>query len=126
VRFLAGRAGETFRGRITGVQPFGLFVQLDGYYVDGLVPVRTMTDDFYRYEPEAHRLVGERTGRVFRLSDPAEVVLVGASPRVRGLDFALKDMPEPGSQPSTPRKTSPRKTSPGKTSPRKSPRKPRG
>jgi ribonuclease R len=99
VRFLAGRVGETFRGRITGVQPFGLFVQLDGYYVDGLVPIRTMGDDFYRYEPEAHRLVGERQGRVFRLADAVEVVLVGASPRVRGLDFKLADMPEPTARP---------------------------
>jgi ribonuclease R len=102
VRFLAGRAGETFPGRITGVQPFGLFVQLDGYYVDGLVPIRTMADDYYRYEPEAHRLVGERNGRVFRLADPVEVVLVGASPRVRGLDFKLKDMPEPAARPAAP------------------------
>jgi ribonuclease R len=96
VRFLAGRAGETFKGRITGVQPFGLFVQLDGYFVDGLVPIRTMADDYYRYEPEAHRLVGENKGRVFRLSDPVEVVLVGASQKARGLDFVLADMPAPG------------------------------
>jgi ribonuclease R len=96
VRFLAGRAGETFRGRITGVQPFGLFVQLDGYYVDGLVPIRTMGDDYYRYEPEAHRLVGERTGRIFRLADPVEVVLVGASAKARGLDFLLVGMPYNG------------------------------
>ena len=102
VRFLAGRAGETFKGRITGVQPFGLFVQLDGYYVDGLVPIRTMADDYYRYEPEAHRLVGERNRRVFRLADPVEVVLVGASPRVRGLDFTLTGMPEPEARPATP------------------------
>ncbi len=102
VRFLTGRAGEAFRGRITGVQPFGLFVQLDGYYVDGLVPIRTMADDYYRHEPEAHRLVGERNGRVFRLADPVEVVLVGASPKARGLDFVLKDMPEPGSRPAPP------------------------
>lgn len=102
VRFLAGRAGETFKGRITGVQPFGLFVQLDGYYVDGLVPIRTMADDYYRYEPEAHRLIGERHGRIFRLADPVEVVLVGASPKVRGLDFTLKDMPEPEARPATP------------------------
>jgi ribonuclease R len=112
VRFLAGRAGETFRGRITGVQPFGLFVQLDGYYVDGLVPIRSMADDYYRYEPESHRLVGENHGRVFRLADPAEVVLVGASPRHRGLDFKLKGMPEasgsPPSRPSPPRSSSPR------------------
>ena len=106
VRFLAGRAGETFRGRITGVQPFGLFVQLDGYYVDGLVPIRSMGDDYYRYEPEAHRLVGENRGRIFRLADPVEVVLVGASPRHRGLDFTLVGMPEPA--PSPPRPSSPR------------------
>jgi ribonuclease R len=102
VRFLAGRAGETFKGRITGVQPFGLFVQLDGYYVDGLVPIRTMADDYYRYEPEAHRLVGEHKHRIFRLADPVEVVLVGASPKVRGLDFKLKDMPEPEARPAAP------------------------
>jgi ribonuclease R len=102
VRFLAGRAGETFPGRITGVQPFGLFVQLDGYYVDGLVPIRTMADDYYRYEPEAHRLIGERNGRAFRLADPVEVVLVGASPKVRGLDFKLKDMPEPAARSAAP------------------------
>jgi ribonuclease R len=99
VRFLAGRAGEIFPGRITGVQPFGLFVQLDGYYVDGLVPIRSMGDDFYRYEPEAHRLVGERSGRVFRLADPVEVVLIGASQRHRGLDFTLVGMPEPAERP---------------------------
>jgi ribonuclease R len=97
VRFLADRAGETFKGRITGVQPFGLFVQLDGYFVDGLVPIRTMADDFYRYEPEAHRLIGESKGRIFRLADAVEVVLVGASPKARGLDFKLVGMPEPSS-----------------------------
>jgi ribonuclease R len=107
VRFLAHRAGETFRGRITGVQPFGLFVQLDGYYVDGLVPIRSMGDDYYRYEPEAHRLVGENRGRTFRLADAVEVLLVGASPRHRGLDFSLVGMPAPG-PPSPPRPSSPR------------------
>jgi len=112
VRFLAGRAGETFKGRITGVQPFGLFVQLDGYFVDGLVPIRTMGDDFYRYEPEAHRLVGEHKGRVFRLADAVEVVLVGASQKARGLDFTLVGMPPPApraEKPRTPRKQAERR-----------------
>jgi ribonuclease R len=95
VRFLADRVGEQFRGRITGVQPFGLFVQLETYYVDGLVPIRTMGDDYYLYEAEAHRLVGERHGRVFQLADAVEVILTGADLRHRGLDFKLVGVPDP-------------------------------
>ncbi len=95
VRFLADRAGERFGGRITGVQPFGLFVQLEDFHVDGLVPIRTLADDYYLYEPEAHRLVGERRGRVFQLADPVEVELTGADLRHRGLDLKIVGMPDP-------------------------------
>lgn len=94
VRFLADRVGETFKGRITGVQPFGVFVQLETYLVDGLVPVRTMGDDYYVYESDAHRLVGDRSRRVFQLADEVEVALVGVNIRRRGLDFRLVGMPE--------------------------------
>ncbi len=94
VRFMAGRVGERFKGRITGVQPFGLFVQLEGAYVDGLLPIRTLGNDYFVYEAEAHRLVGERTGRVFQLADELEVDLVGVDLRHRGLDFRLADLPE--------------------------------
>jgi len=87
VRFLAERVGETFAGRITGVQPFGLFVQLDDLYVDGLVPIRMLEDDFYVFEPSAHRLVGADKGKVFQLADPIEVRLTGVSERHRGLDL---------------------------------------
>lgn len=109
VRFLAGRTGETFKGRITGVQPFGLFVQLDGYFVDGLVPIRTMGDDFYRHEADAHRLVGEHKGRIFRLADPVEIVLVGASQKARGLDFTLVGMAAPAPRSEKPRTPKPKK-----------------
>jgi ribonuclease R len=95
VRFLANRTGERFRGRVTGVQPFGLFVQLEDYRVDGLVPIRTLADDFYVFEPEAHRLVGERRGRVFKLADAVEVDLTGVDLRHRGLDLRIAGMPEP-------------------------------
>ena len=90
VRFLAERVGETFRGRITGVQPFGFFVQLTDYFVDGLVPVRSLTDDFYRYEAESHQLVGRSNRRRFRLADEIEVVLTGVDLRRRGLELRLK------------------------------------
>ena len=95
VRFLADRIGETFSGHITGVQPFGMFVQITDYYVDGLIPIRSLTDDYYVFEARDHALRGERSGRRFRIADPVEVVLTGVSERHRRLDLALADMPEP-------------------------------
>jgi ribonuclease R len=95
VRFLADRVGEIFPGRITGVQPFGLFVQLDDLFVDGLVPIRTMADDYYIYQSDAHSLVGDHQHRVFRLADPVEVELTAVNLRRRGLELKIAGMPEP-------------------------------
>jgi ribonuclease R len=103
VRFLADRVGETFKGRITGVQVFGLFVQLETYLVDGLVPIRKMGDDYYIYESESHRLVGDRTRKVYQLADAVEVELTGVSLRHRGLDLKLVGVPEPGERGEWPR-----------------------
>jgi ribonuclease R len=89
VRFLEGRVGERFTGRITGVKSFGLFVQLDGYFVDGLVPIATLGDEYFEYEAESHRLVGTRTGKVYRLADPVEVELESVDARHRGLDLRM-------------------------------------
>ena len=99
VRLLAGQIGEKFSGRITGVQPFGLFVQLSDYFVDGLVPIRSMADDYYVFEVDSHRLVGQEKGRVYRLADQVEVVLSGVDPRQRGLTLSIEGMPEPRKPP---------------------------
>lgn len=89
VRFLEHRVGERFSGRVTGVQPFGLFVQLSEYYVDGLVPVRSLSDDYYVFDPVKHQLEGRDRGRKYRLADPVEVVLTGVDTRRRGLDLKI-------------------------------------
>ena len=95
VRFLEDRVGEVFRGTITGVQPFGLFVQLNDYLVDGLVPIRTLSDDYYHFEPDRMRLVGESDDRIFRLGDTIEVLLVAANQEARNLDLEAPGMPPP-------------------------------
>lgn len=95
LRLLAEREGEAMTGRITGVQPFGFFVELDRQYVDGLVPIHSLTDDFYLYEPERRRLVGRRSERTFRLADRLEVELVRVDPLRRMVDLAVPGMPEP-------------------------------
>lgn len=101
VRFLASRIGDHFKGRITGVQPFGLFVQLTDYFVDGLVHVSTL-DDYYEHDAARHRLVGRRSGRSFELAQEVEVQLVDVELRHRGLDLELVEeetaaKAEPGS-----------------------------
>jgi exoribonuclease R len=90
VRLLAPREGEIFSGRVTGVQPFGLFVQLEGYYADGLLPIAALTDDYYTFEAEKHRLVGRR-GRTLRLADRLDVKLTVADPMRRMLTLGLPD-----------------------------------
>jgi len=92
VRFMSGRIGETFSGYVTGVQAFGLFVELDEVYVQGLVHVSTMSDDYYRFDEKAHRLKGENAGRVYRLGDRVKVQVARVDLERRQIDFALVDV----------------------------------
>jgi ribonuclease R len=92
VRFMADKLGEVFSGYITGTQAFGLFIELEQVYVQGLVHVSSMTDDYYRFDEKAHTLKGENTGKVYRLGDKVEVQLARVDLERRQLDFVLKDV----------------------------------
>ena len=85
--FLEKRVGETFTGVVTGVTSFGLFIELENLYVEGLLHVRLLDDDYYRHDAARHRLVGERGGE-YRLGDALEVVLMRVAPREREIDLA--------------------------------------
>ncbi len=85
--FLSSRVGEEFWAYVSAVVGFGLFVTLEDIYVDGLVPISSLEDDFYRFEDVEHRLVGSSSGRVYRLGDRLRVKLVKADAEKRGLDF---------------------------------------
>lgn len=76
--YLSEHIGASFKGTISGVTRFGLFVTLDESGADGLVPMKTMSDDFYVHDEEAHALVGRRRGKVYRLGAPVEVKLLEA------------------------------------------------
>ncbi|PGH53224.1 ribonuclease R [Azospirillum palustre] len=89
--FLADRIGDRFSGRISGVSRFGLFVRLDESGADGLVPASSLPDDRYDHDENAHALVGQRTGRTYRLSSPVKVVLVEADPVSGSTLFRLAD-----------------------------------
>ncbi|HKP14271.1 MAG TPA: ribonuclease R [Blastocatellia bacterium] len=87
--FMAERVGEVFDGIITSVKEYGFYVELNEFFVEGLVHVSTLTDDEYEYQERKHRLVGARTNRRYRLGDAARVV-VNRVDRTRHLiDFSL-------------------------------------
>ena len=92
VRFMAGKVGEEFEGYVTGVAPFGLFVELADHFVEGLVHVSSMSDDYYRYIERAHQLRGEHTHRTYRLGDRVEVRVARADLERRQVDLVLVDV----------------------------------
>jgi ribonuclease R len=89
VEFMERHLGEVFAGRISGVIGFGLFVVLEDFFVEGLVHVGSLGDDFYRLDPRRHALVGDRGGRGFRLGDRVAVQVARVDKDARQIDFSL-------------------------------------
>ena len=92
VRFMADKVGEEYDGFITGVAPFGLFVQLVEHYVEGLVHISSLADDYYRYLERVHQLRGENTHRVFRLGDPIRVQVIRVDQDRRQVDLGVVEV----------------------------------
>ncbi len=92
VRFMADKVGDEFTGWVVGVTAFGLFVELVEQFVEGLVHVSSMADDYYRYVERHHLWRGESTGKVYRLGDRVEVRLVRVDLEHRQIDLALTEI----------------------------------
>lgn len=87
--FMVDRVGDEFDGIITGVKEYGFYVELDEFFIEGLVHVSVLTDDVYEFQERKHRLAGRRTRREFRLGDRVRV-LVNRVDQVRHLiDFSV-------------------------------------
>ncbi|MCI0749097.1 MAG: RNB domain-containing ribonuclease, partial [Nevskiales bacterium] len=92
--FMHDRVGEIFTGVVASVVNFGLFVELEGLYVEGLVHISSLKNDYYVHEAGAHRLRGERTGRIYTLGQRLQVRVVRVNLDERKIDLE----PAPGSQ----------------------------
>ncbi len=93
-RFMADKVGETFNGYVIGVTGFGLFVELVEPFVDGMVHISSMADDYYVFDEDHHLWRGEANGKVYRLGDRVEVQLVRVDRDRRQLELALTDIVE--------------------------------
>ena len=92
VRFMTDKVGDEFEGYITGVTAFGLFIELIEHFVEGLVHVSTMADDYYRFVERAHILRGEGSGKVYRLGDRVKVQVIKVDMERRQIDLGLAEI----------------------------------
>jgi ribonuclease R len=94
-QFMADKVGDVFAGFVSGVQPFGFFVELKDLFVEGLVHISSIADDFYVYEEDLHRLVGQHRRRIFQIGDEVRVTVAKVDLDRREIDFVLAGE-EPG------------------------------
>ena len=87
--FMERHVGDEFGGQVTGVTSFGLFVELAKTRVSGLVHITSLPNDYYHFDPVAHRLTGSRSGRVFQLAQKLKVKVIGVNIDERKIDFKL-------------------------------------
>ena len=87
--YMRDRVGEVHDGVISGVTGFGLFVELSDIYIEGLVHVTSLKNDYYQFDPTGHRLTGERTRKVYRLGDTLKVKVVRVDLDEKKIDLEL-------------------------------------
>lgn len=90
--FMSHKIGENLFGVVSSVTEFGLFVELEEFYVDGLVHITSLGQDYYRYDSERRQLIGEHSGRTYRTGDRLEVQVSRVDMEQGRIDFALTDV----------------------------------
>ena len=122
--FMQDKLGEEYTGIITGVTTFGIFVQLDQLFVEGLVHVTDLGSDYFQYDDARHELRGERTGKKFQLTDRVSVQVVRVDLESRKIDLRLAgaDAPPPkADKPVSPSKDRKSNIKPGPSVPKAQP-----
>ena len=94
--YMQDKVGETFKGIISSVTSFGLFVELDDIYVEGLVHVTALKSDYYHFDAAKHMMMGENSGMTYRLGDPIEILVARVDLEDRKIDFVLPDSASSG------------------------------
>lgn len=90
--FMSHKIGERVAGVVANVTDFGLFVELEEYYVDGLVHITSLANDYYIFDPERRQLIGESSGKTYRTGQRLEVQVSRVDMDQGRIDFALSDV----------------------------------
>jgi ribonuclease R len=89
VKFMESRLGEEFSALIISTTKFGLFVELEDLFIEGLVPIDTLPDDRYTYHENVRKIIGQHTRRQFSIGDNVRVSLDRVDAAERKLQFSL-------------------------------------
>jgi len=89
--YMRDKVGDTFNGVISGVAGFGIFIELTDVFVEGMIAMRDMKDDYYIFDDVHHQLKGERTGRTFQLGDTIKIQVASVSLDDRQMVFTPAD-----------------------------------
>lgn len=89
ILFMKDKVGEVYEGLVSGVAPFGFWVELEPHFVEGLVHINTLSDDQYQYEEKGHRLVGKRRKKSYRMGDRVTVQVARVDLARRKIDLVL-------------------------------------
>ena len=89
--YMRDKVGDTFNGVISGVAGFGIFIELTDVFVEGMIAMRDMKDDYYIFDDVHHQLKGERTGRTFQLGDTIKIQVASVSLDDRQMVFVPVD-----------------------------------
>jgi ribonuclease R len=89
--YMKDRVGEEFEGSVSAVTGFGIFVALDDFYVEGLVHISELGQDYFQFDPAKHQLLGDRTRKRYRLADRVRVRVVRVDLERSRIDFVLAD-----------------------------------
>lgn len=104
--YMRDKIGQQYEGTVSAVTSFGLFVLLKDLYVEGLVHISELAEDYFHYDKARHRLVGEKSGLMWKLGDSIKVKVVRADLELARIDFAVA-LPEPAAARSRSRKPAP-------------------
>jgi len=98
-QYMEGKVGEQYPGVVTGVTSFGAFVQIPELQIDGLVHVTSLASDYYQFDPGSQALIGERTGKRYRLGDRLDIVVAKVDLETKRIDFHLVEEGRGGQSP---------------------------
>ena len=91
VEFMADKLGEEYDGHISGIQSYGIYVEIDENHCEGMVPMRDLRGDYYEFDEAHYCLIGRRNHTKYQLGDPVRIKVARANIEKRQLDFTLAD-----------------------------------